>query len=630
MEILNHLGAVSSYNLTIEVVKALGKDGVQLARVDAADIDMAKLVDYDNNNWLQTVHEAVEGRISVQHDQVSGVLVTLNLPPGACAKDIFSVTKFDASKGNRCLLPGPTSFAQLLPSNDDRRIMRDNYIIHVASILAEHCPQLDKFRNGIPPLSDPRAIKPHRTRQFYLPTLDQEQGTVRGNIEVLEEYLFRVLQIPKGRFEEQMMAVLGDRLTTARDRAAQEQRALDHSKARADRFSSLIVLMGLMHTRLALMDVFNRLFWSKGKGQRDPSDLGVLHGLLPHLARVKSQKIDFYAWIRFLEVVLASLVFAAGDVALQAKSSSFEQLAEHLSKRVQSPKQLLELAGQIVDGFMTGSINRMEAERRKKVKGDSHVGHAVIMLQSIIVLRELTHAIKHGHPTRIVRCLKYMYPMFYGGKSYNYAAEIGEFLHNVEHDWPKESVPILVGALLVNSTGQPDGFKETDLGGEHYNKLIKAKAKGPNMNPKVLGEISPALGWLGELNEKLFTELDAEYQYTRHSKVKITKDVRSLVNHLLSHSAFDLRTDRPSDSKIPDLYTYGCNLLASGGHQRHLERYQMAARTRETVTNPSGQGEPQTEDGPEAESADSSRIDYELGDSSDEESDYETSDRAEC
>jgi hypothetical protein len=44
--------------------------------------------------------------------------------------------------------------------------------------------------------------------------------------------------------------------------------------------------------------------------------------------------------------------------------------------------------------------------------------------------------------------------MYYGGGSYNSSNELMELLHNVEHDWPKESADVVFDGMLVNTTGE--------------------------------------------------------------------------------------------------------------------------------------------------------------------------------
>jgi len=47
---------------------------------------------------------------------------------------------------------------------------------------------------------------------------------------VLRHYFLEVLALPKSIFERIMFFILRDPLTTARDRAAQDQRAVDRSE----------------------------------------------------------------------------------------------------------------------------------------------------------------------------------------------------------------------------------------------------------------------------------------------------------------------------------------------------------------------------------------------------------------
>lgn len=164
------------------------------------------------------------------------MLVSVRLPPQARAAVIADVARFEAQKSRHTSHPD-SSLRGILPTKEDSAAFRQSSIIRVAGCLCEAFEQLAKFKGDIPAVTDPKAIPPHITEQYYLPTLDQEQGTVRGNMEVLDEYLFKVLRIPKARLEREMIGVIGDRLTMARDRSAQEQRQLDRSTLRADRFS---------------------------------------------------------------------------------------------------------------------------------------------------------------------------------------------------------------------------------------------------------------------------------------------------------------------------------------------------------------------------------------------------------
>ena len=64
---------------------------------------------------------------------------------------------------------------------------------------------------------------------------------------VLRHYFLNVLALPKPIFERLMFFILGDRLTTARDRAAQNQRAVDSSEYKIDHLTSFCMVTPRAH-----------------------------------------------------------------------------------------------------------------------------------------------------------------------------------------------------------------------------------------------------------------------------------------------------------------------------------------------------------------------------------------------
>jgi hypothetical protein len=108
-------------------------------------------------------------------------------------------------------------------------------------------------------------------------------------------------------------------------------------------------------------------------------------------------------------------------------------------------------------------LDRLDAEGIKKMPGCTESGNAVLLMHDLMTVREIRIAIKHGHPERMQRMLKYWTPMFYAGGSYHYANESMELLHNLEHDWHKETALVLGAGMLVNNKGTSAKFKETDI-----------------------------------------------------------------------------------------------------------------------------------------------------------------------
>lgn len=203
-------------------------------------------------------------------------------------------------------------------------------------------------------------------------------------------------------------------------------------------------------------------------------------------------------------------------------------------------------------------------------------------MHDLMTVRNMRHAVKHGHPSRIVRGLKYWLPMFYAGGSANYANEMMELLHNIHHDWPKDTARVQVAAMLVNNSGEEDSFTEADMDVEHLNLRVKDRTDGPNASPQRLERETPALGPCKDLTARVFETVGVESLNAHHSHVKQHKDVEILSKYLDGEHIFRWSEDKASEHAVIDLHRQGLNRLAGsdGGHAKHLARHILRFRAR--------------------------------------------------
>ncbi|KZT65123.1 hypothetical protein DAEQUDRAFT_807422 [Daedalea quercina L-15889] len=583
VQMLNRFGISSSYDHMCMSVTALSDDALRIAREIANDPTNAILMPYDNFNWVSGVWETSLLHSAIQHDQVSAMLVNLTLSPGDVAAHLKSVLRFEEHRGTRHRLPPQKSLEDIMPQSEDQIFLRNAAVTHVMTILIEEVASFTTFRSMIPALVDADAIPVHKTDRHYLPTFDQEQGSTRGNMAVLNHYFLDVLRIPKPIFEENMFFVLGDRLTTARDRAAQDQRGVDRSEYRADHLSSLAVTSGLMHVCYNFIQACAKNLW--GGANKDAVSLQMLRDMLPNRSNINIHKFDFYAWLRFLDCVLRSLVITAAISALHINDP------KDISSHKLSADDFRRMCNHIVDTYVMSSPDRLEADGIKTLQGNTLSGHAVLAMFNLMTLREMRHAIKHGHPSRILRVLKFWTPMFYAGRSYNYANECMELLHNVIHDWPKDTAKVLLAGMLVNTTGEQDGFLEADLDVEHLNLRIKSRAHGTNATPDMLRKVTPSLGHIRDLTDLVYKETGVRDINEHHAKVQQHTDIQLLVHHLISSHALSFALDKFSEHAVTDLLHAGLHQLSGphGGHAKHLLRHRLRLRSRhDSDSQPSG------------------------------------------
>ncbi|KAJ7689904.1 hypothetical protein B0H17DRAFT_1160054 [Mycena rosella] len=500
-------------------VSSVSRDGVNLAWSAANDPEKLLLLPYDNFNWREVAWETSEMHGNISYDQVSALLVVLKLPPGSLpgeAGRLAGVDNFAQSVRNHHIIPADEALEQILPTDVDQRTFADNAVKHVGQILCDELAVLLPHQNNLPDFFDPHALPFTKTEEYFLPTYDQEQSSTRGNMLVIEHYFpGPVLRMPKEIFESRYAFLLGDRLTTACDRAAQDQRAVDRSKHRVDHLSSFEVLSGLMHIVMNQVQSMGKNAW--GAGTTDPVGLSTLLAKLPNRKNINLRSIDFYAWLRFMDAILRELMLRAAMVLLP-------------------------------------SMDCLEAEEVKKLAGSTESGNAVLLMHDLMT---------------------YWTPMFYAGGSFNYANELMELLHNLNHDWPPDISPILRG-------GKAAKFKETDIRVEQFNKTLKSHAHGVNARPGLLEKITPAIGHVQELTEKVFEDLGVSDEDQHHAKVKQHKYIILLLDHLCKFKIFDFSQDKVTDHTMVDLYRTGLHRLAGqdGGHAKHLRRHILRSRSR--------------------------------------------------
>ncbi|KAK6966269.1 hypothetical protein R3P38DRAFT_3338170 [Favolaschia claudopus] len=526
VQTMNRYALCTSYNYQLNAIASISKDATRLASIIANDPTRMCLLPYDNFNWVEKAWEKSATHANVSHDQVSAILVVLDLPPDSGPTDaarLSHVLTFSQTSGTRHHLDPAISLEQILPNSEDQHWFAKHAEIHVSHILGEEVETLALHRNLLGPFHELNPLPVKKSEEYFLPTYDQEQGSTRGNMLVIEHYFRDILKMPAAFFEEHNSFLLGDRLTTARDRAAQDQRAIDRSENRFDHLESFSVISGLMHVCMNQIQNMARNTFGTAGG-KDSVSLASLLERLPSNRNLNVKKIDFYAWLRFFDVVLRAFVLRAAMVILN-----------------------------VVTQFLLPSVDRLEAEDRKKLLGSTESGNAVLMMHDLMTMMEMRDAIK---------MLKYWTPMFYAGGSYNYSNELMELLHNLIHDWPPETAHVTV---------ERNTFKETDIRVEQFNKSIK-------------------LMHMAAMQDRVYDELGVFDQDQRHRDVSQHKDVVLLLEHFSRANIFNFAKDKRSNHLVVDLFRTGLHRLAGpkGGHAKHLQRHSLRSRNRHYNELPPG------------------------------------------
>ena len=176
------------------------------------------------------------------------------------------------------------------------------------------------------------------------------------------------------------------------------------------------MVSGLMHVCMNKIQNIGKNAW--GGDSSDSVGLKALRDTLPNRSDINPKKIDFYGWLRFMDAVLHSLVMKAAMTELKIAS------AKELDSHSLAYNDFVTLCSKIVDTFVLPSIDRLEAEGIKTLEGHTESGHAVLLMHDLMTMREMRHAIKHGHPERVKRCSSTGHLCSTSCGSYNYSNEL--------------------------------------------------------------------------------------------------------------------------------------------------------------------------------------------------------------
>ena len=91
---------------------------------------------------------------------------------------------------------------------------------------------------------------------------------------------------------------------------------------------------------------------------------------------------------------------------------------------------------------------------------------------------EFSDAIKEGDGLRVLRCWKYLLPLFKSSSRKNYSIEVLNMLCQCEYDLTPRQSQELIWSRFVNTHSAPGRNIPADLHQEHLNRLCKESVRG--------------------------------------------------------------------------------------------------------------------------------------------------------
>lgn len=201
----------------------------------------------------------------------------------------------------------------------------------------------------------------------------------------------------------------------------------------------------------------------------------------------------------FIQVVSSHIVAAALEILdIHDPKDSSISLSDEIKNAWMLEKQdrevlLKRVSKKIVDTCVSFKFN----ETNNSV--DDHIFQYAQQILSLgLFYFEFSDAIREGDGERVLRCWKYLLPIFLGTNRTNYSTEAFNLLFQHKYALSPRLARELLYTRFINTHGRPGKNIPADLHMEHLNKIAKdaIRGLGSNKSEKAIVRVGRALGTL--------------------------------------------------------------------------------------------------------------------------------------
>ncbi|KAJ7917839.1 hypothetical protein B0H13DRAFT_2231360 [Mycena leptocephala] len=541
---------------------------------------------YDNVNLMNRIAEQILGRKSAQENGTCATLIPLH---NAKLEHLLT-SELDKS----ILSARPLTVDDIGLNAEESQLFVENMVHTILRIIVLHGGEgFQKWKKDLDasqPVSADK-IQVHKTPLHPLPSMEIDESSITGNIEVIEE-IVRVLgfKTDDPDYLKYIQIIAGDQLTIARQRSILNIRLGHESGPHAWRH--IVLMPGLFHAKIADCHGIPETHFGKAN-VRSPGSLGFHNTVLDRLPITLTSLPPFRTcrdsiMVSLYARVLHCLLLVSGKDSLDACAESidtYEALvtyAKNIYGTYADADRVQELRERRIPEERQRDIDAKAAKKSRAAapadgkpdplphirKGDMVFENAVLFLRDALLTREFSDAVKAGDSGRIVIILRMWAFSYRGSGRSKYAHEMLHLLHNLICVWTKELRSIVLQNWLANPQGRLNSFVEIDLVQEHLNFWIKKiyKADGAGHSWDWLALISPCVDVLRQLATKINIDLGAR-QGSKHASPDLADDIDELMDSLAEHEVYVEKEGRVLDDDekpAPDVLSVGMAALTHG------------------------------------------------------------------
>ena len=263
---------------------------------------------------------------------------------------------------------------------------------------------------------------------------------------------------------------------------------------------------------------------------------------------VKTPKDNVNACEDFVETVTSGLIISSALETLKLKSvddTPSDDVLPNAHSLWTKPETercqcLKTLCNRVYDKFVSFTYNSLNKSSKVTYENDGVCAYAVELLRLGCFYFEFADAIREGDGGRVLRCWKYMLPMFLASGNKNYACEAANFLVQQSYTLSPRLSAQLLWSRFINVHGRPGKNIAGDLHMEHLNRIAKEaiRFQGANKTEKAIERIGRAIGTLSPILENFDANNDVSTTSSQQRKPDAQKDIQIVVSELVNCNVF--------------------------------------------------------------------------------------------
>lgn len=297
--------------------------------------------------------------------------------------------------------------------------------------------------------------------------------------------------------------------------------------------------------------IFLQLIFRYYYSPKSSAEHGTLYQLRNAINRTNVVKVpldNFNACDDFFVLVVNCLILTAGTKMMEMESMDDTPSDRHVAdpenvwmlSMEERQDLILTVSMKIVDMFVDTSFNAHE----DYLYSDRANVYSRRLLSLGLFYLEYSDAIREGDGERVLRCWRYMLPMFVSSGRKNYAIEAFNLLLQHDFSLPPRQAAELIWGRFINTSGLQGRNLPNDLHMEHLNRVVKTAIQnlGSNKTETAITRVGKVLRILHPLLKSFDEDNSVSSASGKHNKPKEDKDINILMKNL--SLSFDVVPDR--------------------------------------------------------------------------------------